>query len=72
MSFGDIMKLAAEFGPSGVIIGYLMWERYSRDRREEKKDEQRGTIEKERIEADLEMARALTLLSERVDRVRAL
>ena len=58
---GDLIAMLGQFGFPGAMIAYMVW-----DRREQNK------LIKERTEADLEMARALTLLTARIDHVRSM
>lgn len=53
----DLINAALNLGPSGFLIGFMIWDRTQQNR-----------LTKERTEADLEMARAMTLLAAKVDR----
>lgn len=53
----DLINAAVNLGPSGFLIAYMIWDRV-----------QQNKLIKERTEADLEMARAMTLLAAKVDR----
>lgn len=55
----DLIALASQFGAPGLLIGFMIWDRT-----------QQNAINKSRVEADLEMAKGLTLLAERVNHVR--
>lgn len=56
---GELMQMASSFGAPGLLIAFMIW-----DRKEQNK------INRERIQADLDMARSLTLLSAKLDHVR--
>ena len=60
MGAGELMSLAGQFGPLGLFVGYLIW-----DKTQERK------LAKERIETDLELARSMTLLAARIDGMKA-
>lgn len=51
-----LAQLAAQFGPMGLLVGYLIWREQRRDK-----------IDTARIEADVEMARAINTLSVKLD-----
>lgn len=56
MGVGDVMQLAKDFGPSGMIVGFMIWDRI-----------QQRKFDRERIAADLEAARAMTTLAVKID-----
>lgn len=69
----QILAVAAPYGPVGLFCAYLAWREACRDRREEKRQERDEKIREAQAEADKDLAKALTLLSERVlHNVRAL
>jgi hypothetical protein len=55
----EMLTLAGQFGPLGLMIAYLIW----RESRAEK-------VMRERIEADLELARSLAVLSVKIEGMR--
>jgi len=55
----DLISLASQFGAPGLLIAFMIWDRT-----------QQNALAKIRVEADLEMAKGLTLLAERVNHVR--
>lgn len=55
----DIVAIAANYGPPGMLLAYMIWDKVGQNK-----------LAKERIEADLKVATALTLLSARIDHVR--
>ena len=57
----QLFTLAAQFGTPGFLIAFMIWDRT-----------QQNKLIKERTEADLQMARALTMLTAKVENVRAL
>lgn len=59
MGVSEVLSLAAEWGPMGLLVAYLMW----RDHREDKHEEKRIAADAARSEADLAIARAMTGLS---------
>ena len=52
----EILSAFTQFGPLGLMIGYLVW-------REKVGAEKRGEVERARATADIELARALTALT---------
>lgn len=52
----DILSLFGQFGPLGLMIGYLVW-------RESVSNSKRETLQKERTESDKALAVALTALT---------
>ena len=57
---GDLIAAAlANYGPPGMLLAYMVWAKVGDNR-----------LAKERIAADLEVARALTMLSARIEHVR--
>jgi hypothetical protein len=52
----DILKLAGEFGPTGLVVAFMIWDRI-----------QQRKFDRERIAADLEAARAMTTLAVKID-----
>lgn len=58
-----IMQLASQFGPTGLIIGYLVWNRLTVE-----KDRQK--IDQERIEADKDLSASLATLTTVITQMR--
>ena len=58
-----LLTLAGQFGPMGLMIGYLIWRETMERRAQREKSEKEHELAKERIHADLELARAMTLLT---------
>jgi len=56
MGAGEVLQLAGQFGPMGLFIGYLMWERT-----------QERSLARERIETDKAVASSMTLLAAKID-----
>jgi hypothetical protein len=57
------LTLAGQFGPMGLMVGYLVW-REPGDRKDRREHAERERdLARERINADLELARAMTLLT---------
>lgn len=56
MEASIIGDLAAQFGPSGLIIGYLIWDRMTTGK-------ERMTYDRERLEADKALAASLAALT---------
>ncbi|MGF7151330.1 hypothetical protein FHS96_004993 [Sphingomonas zeicaulis] len=52
----EIWSLAGQFGPLGLVIGYLVW-------RETRADEKRAMVDRERTESDRALAAALSALT---------
>lgn len=52
----QLIALAGQFGAPGFLVAFMVWQQL-----------QRNTMDKERIAADLEVAKSLTLLAERMN-----
>lgn len=62
MGASELATFALQFGPMGLMVGYLiLHEKWERD--EAKLDRE---LSRERIDADLELARSFTLLTETI------
>lgn len=64
MDFAQILPLVGDFGPMGLMVGYLVF-------REGRQMNERLAVEKARIEADKALAQslgALTAVVQRLDR----
>ena len=59
MGWTGIVDFAKQFGLAGPFVTYLIWERTTRNK-----------LDADRTAADVEMAKALTQLSERLNHVR--
>ena len=55
----DIVAIAADYGSSGLLLAYMVWDKLGQRR-----------LDRERIEADLNVARALTNLASQINHVR--
>lgn len=55
----DIVAIAADYGSSGLLLAYMIWDKIGQRK-----------LDRERIAADLNVARALTNLASQIDRVR--
>jgi hypothetical protein len=55
----QLIALASNFGAPGLLIAYMIW-----DRKEQR------VVDKDRIAADLEMAKSWSTLTERLNHVR--
>lgn len=55
----DLMSLASSFGAPGLLIAFMVWDR-----------SQANKLAAERTAADVDMAKAITLLAARLDHVR--
>lgn len=55
MSWADILKIAGDYGQSGLFVGFLVWQQLHAEARRDK-------IDRDRIEADKEMAAAIVLM----------
>lgn len=63
---GDLLAVAAPYGPVGLICVYLIWRQQRSDSREDKRDERLESIMKDRADSDKDLAVAMTLLAERI------
>lgn len=59
----ELITLAGQFGPLGLIIGYLVWRESAERKMVREEAEKNREVTKERIAADLEMAKAFTILT---------
>lgn len=71
-----LMAIAAPYGPVGLLCLYFMWKEDKRDKsdairaaREADQESKREQWAKDRAEADLAMARSITILAERISYV---
>ena len=71
----QLLAVATPYGPVGLLCVYFMWKEDKRDKhdalhatRMAERDVQREQWIKDRIDADLAMARAMTILGERIKR----
>lgn len=63
MGAPDFVSLAAQFGTMGLMVGYLI-HREAMERKDARAEsEKQRDLARERINADLELARAMTLLT---------
>lgn len=67
MEIGSLIELLGPYGPTGLIIAYLLYREHRRDQREERREERDEKIRQDQAEADKELATALALLSERIN-----
>lgn len=63
MGAADVLMLAGQFGPMGLMIGYLVWREAQERRAVRDSEEKDRELARERIAADLELARSFTLLT---------
>lgn len=68
MNIGDLLALAAPYGPVGLLCVWFVWREDKRDKRDDKREERREVMEKDRIDADKALAVSMTLLAERVNK----
>jgi hypothetical protein len=59
MEASIISEIITGFGPTGAFVGYLIWQQMRRD-----------AIDRDRIEADRELATALATLKTVIDGIR--
>lgn len=58
-----IGELATQFGPTGLIIGYLVWERLQLRTERKEADANRAIYDNARLEADKSLASSLAALT---------
>lgn len=63
MGTADVLTLAAQFGPMGLMVGYLVWRETAERKDARIKAEKEHELARARINSDLELARAMTLLT---------
>ncbi len=71
--FEQLLAIAAPYGPVGLLCLYFVWKEDKRDKTEAAREERMAIQEskreewaKDRTEADLAMARSMTMLAERI------
>ncbi|MBO0750392.1 MAG: hypothetical protein J2O44_08195 [Porphyrobacter sp.] len=67
MNIGDVLHLAQSYGAAGMIVAYFAWRDWRRDQRDDKREAERLRLERERIEADLEVARGFVMFATKLD-----
>lgn len=60
----ETWSLLAQFGPLGLMIGYLVW-------KDTRKDDERQQVERERTESDKALAAALSALTVTIQHLEA-
>lgn len=63
MGASDVVTLATQLGAPGLFIGYFIWRETMERKDAREKAEKEHELAKARINADLELARAMTLLT---------
>jgi len=66
----QLLNQMGPMGPSGMFVGFLIWDRIQQNKAHQDREAQTQAITKERIQAETEMAKSLTLLAERINHVR--
>lgn len=61
----ELLQVAAPYGPVALLCVYFIWREEKRDRREADRETRREAMDKDRIDADVKLAIAMTLLAER-------
>jgi hypothetical protein len=56
MNIADIWEATRDLGPPGLLLGFMIWSKIGDNK-----------LARERIAADLDMARAITLLTAKID-----
>jgi hypothetical protein len=59
----ELMAIFAQFGPLGLMIGYLMWRETVANGKREALEKERLEVQRERTESDKALAMALTALT---------
>jgi len=71
MSLTDLAQIFGQFGPMGLFVGFLIWDRNSASKARIGYDRDRLEQDKDRLETDRAMAAALgalTAVIQRLDR----
>lgn len=63
MGASDVVALATQFGTPGLFVGYFIWREHAERRDAREKAKKEHELARARIDADLELARAMTLLT---------
>lgn len=63
MDLQALLELARSFGPSGIFVAFMVWDRQIQAKRVEKADE----IAEKRTFADIEVAKSLALLTAAIE-----
>lgn len=66
MSAGDILALFKEFGPMGLMVGYVIWDKGRVRQQWKDHEERRLKVDEDRIETDKQLALALQALTFKV------
>lgn len=56
MTVTDLLALAQSYGPPGMLLAYMVWDKIGQNK-----------LSRERIAADIDMARAITMLTAKID-----
>lgn len=59
----EALSLAGQFGPMGLLVGYLIWDKQRTDAKWREHEGERLKQDKARVDADKAMAQAMTALS---------
>lgn len=81
MEIADIAAFLTQFGTPGIMVAYLVWREREERKYQTAKDaldrasaekalEKQHVLDRERIEADLEVARSLTMFTAVTERLR--
>lgn len=62
-AISDTLSLAGQFGPMGLMVGYLIWDKARLDKKWREHEDARIKQDQARVEADKAMAQAMTALS---------
>ena len=60
---GDALSLAGQFGPMGLLVAYIIWDKQRTDTKWRDHEAARLKQDAARVEADKAMAQAMTALS---------
>lgn len=63
MGIEQLVPLAGQFGPLGLMIGYLIWDKNAERRERQAQIVIRNDIDKAEIASRVDLARSLTMLS---------
>lgn len=63
MDAGDLLQMAGQFGSTGLLIGYVIWDKLRADAKWRAHEEKRLRQDEARTEADKGLALALQALT---------
>ena len=63
MGAGDVLQIAGQFGPMGLLVAYLIWSEMRRDKQRAAELAEQAQIDRDDISSREKLASSLTALS---------